>query len=1445
MQYYRASSRKDVADNINYHTENFSYSNNNFTGYPSNKGADSLDASFVYSAAIALENNNKYTHTFNNKQLEIKTELSNNNALKMESNYVYDNKNQLSSVEQKIFGVAIQNTIEFFEFDDKGDLAAYWDKQAGSKNDTEHKRSFTYDSRYALRLVETYKKDNVTIITDSNTLTMDGKSVSNNKFYTNNILTGQTDYTFDSYGNVLTKTSYASASKSIVTTFTYSGGVHLLSESRGGITLNYTYDIMGRRLTSKDGNHYQISYAYDGIGRVTQITNPDNSTVQNGCDDTALTMTSQNEIGLKIKTIYGKLGIVKQIQDVTQTSVILETNTYDAFLRLSSHTDARGLVTAYSYDYLDRVLTKTTGGAAYQEIYNYDDALTASSSRVTKTIQGETNAPSITTVTYTNLYGFVEKDGGVIDNVEQLTTFTYDYLGDQLASTTPDHITASFQYDGSNRLIKTTNPDGSVYQQAFDWIGRKTSSTDPKNAVSLFTYDDADRLTQEEIPFDESYYSVKNYFYDSNSNITSQRQSNNKPGASATKSRIDYQYNNRNYLIKVSNYDSNAIENYVTYTYDAVGNKLTMSAANETQTTSYLYDKRSRLIKYTDPMGGFETYIYDNNNNLLTKTDRMNTVVTNDYDALNRLYSITARKSNGSVADEYMMYQYYKTGAKKQEKNESLTTEFVYDSAGRVIQQTETTNAVTTPLLPNAAIIKTFGYDVRGNRISLGVSRNGITDFSETYEYDSMNRLMKVYDNDRLQATYSYDLNGNRQTLSCGGMFAALTSYNTTAYNLNKIRTYGSGIVTRYAYNSANLVTSLTNSRGNQVISSYQYTYKLDGNQDSKIDSFGVSTVYTYDDLGRLTNETETMPAGAANTTAFTVTSKSYTFDSANNRQSMIVNTEVTPQGGSPVIDDYTLSYNYNKRNQLLSETLLRSGNKDAVTSYLYDLNGNCTLKVSQTPINGNNNTVMTSSTYNTLAYNLNNKTEHSIKKWEIQSQSKYFYDVFNRMIEVERGSSSSAYRYKADGLRVSISVSQSGQVQTEFHVWDGSNIIALLDGAGGLLKRYIRGIGLIKNVIIANDAEEYFIFNAHGDVVQLTNADGVVIRYYYYSAFGVELKQDPNDTNVWRYCEEYWDIGSNAYYLRARYYDPASSRMLSEDNVRYVTRNMPNGQTIIEPLSLNLCTYCANNPVMYVDPTGHEWYHWAIAAGFVVAAGAALIITAGGATPAVIALASVANGMAAATTASTLAAGAFIGSSMAFAGTLMLADTSSVNAFKTSGNWGTVSVTAFGGAFGTAMGGFMSLMNRNPASSDDTMMLFRGDKLAPDKVFKNGFIPKGIDNDFDAYYAHLGGVQGNFISSSSDVEVAKLYAGTNGYIYVYTTSNYIDTNAFLRTYSQYPLDIEFTHCGAINASDIVGAFAVKNGEIVTDFIANLNYRGYSAPNLPSGWLPPLPPGRR
>ena len=115
----------------------------------------------------------------------------------------------------------------------------------------------------------------------------------------------------------------------------------------------------------------------------------------------------------------------------------------------------------------------------------------------------------------------------------------------------------------------------------------------------------------------------------------------------------------------------------------------------------------------------------------------------------------------------------------------------------------------------------------------------------------------------------------------------------------------------------------------------------------------------------------------------------------------------------------------------------------------------------------------------------------------------------------------------------------------------------------------YLRGVNLISKTA---DTTEYYLYNAHGDVVNLTNPTGTVTKTYDYDAFGNERNPDTADENPFRYCGEYWNVETGAYYLRARYYDPLLGRFTTEDPAL---------------AGLNWYTYCTNNPVGFVDPLG------------------------------------------------------------------------------------------------------------------------------------------------------------------------------------------------------------------------------------------------------------------
>lgn len=109
---------------------------------------------------------------------------------------------------------------------------------------------------------------------------------------------------------------------------------------------------------------------------------------------------------------------------------------------------------------------------------------------------------------------------------------------------------------------------------------------------------------------------------------------------------------------------------------------------------------------------------------------------------------------------------------------------------------------------------------------------------------------------------------------------------------------------------------------------------------------------------------------------------------------------------------------------------------------------------------------------------------------------------------------------------------------------------------------------------------KQYYVTDTHGNVVQLIDGSGEVIRTYDYDSFGNEVGPESGDENPFRYCGEYYDRETGEVYLRARYYQPETGRFL--------TRDTYTGEAE-EPLSLHLYTYCENDGVNGVDPSGHD----------------------------------------------------------------------------------------------------------------------------------------------------------------------------------------------------------------------------------------------------------------
>ena len=95
-----------------------------------------------------------------------------------------------------------------------------------------------------------------------------------------------------------------------------------------------------------------------------------------------------------------------------------------------------------------------------------------------------------------------------------------------------------------------------------------------------------------------------------------------------------------------------------------------------------------------------------------------------------------------------------------------------------------------------------------------------------------------------------------------------------------------------------------------------------------------------------------------------------------------------------------------------------------------------------------------------------------------------------------------------------------------------------------------------------------------------LTSLAETVTDTYQYDAFGNVIASTGTTANNYLFSGEPLDSAVGLYYLRARYYRPATGRFWTAD---------PFGGTTHDPLTLSKYVYTRNNPANRIDPTGRD----------------------------------------------------------------------------------------------------------------------------------------------------------------------------------------------------------------------------------------------------------------
>ena len=433
--------------------------------------------------------------------------------------------------------------------------------------------------------------------------------------------------------------------------------------------------------------------------------------------------------------------------------------------------------------------------------------------------------------------------------------------------------------------------------------------------------------------------------------------------------------------------------------------------------------------------------------------------------------------------------------------------------------------------------------------------------------YDEAGRLIYVISEGRVTA-YSYDENGNRSKV---------------VYPDGKTKE-------EYEYYKDNLLKKLTNTKADgTTMEEYSYSYDGAHNQLSKTEIINGkekgTTSYTYDRLNRLIEILEPIKETE---TAGRITS--YTYDAAGNRE-----TERTTTSNAAGTKTTLIAYKYNEQNRLMSTTEETGDGTKKTTTYTYDGNGNMTRKsMEQTrkidPLNAPKAS---------FGIYIEGQAEVATKNAKpiVSGVASYEYSVWNQLKKATTAEGTSTYKYNGEGYRTE----KTENGKTTISLYEADRVILETAENGKEIARNLYGTNLITRTVTENTTTQgssttqktsyNYLYNGHGDVTALLTQDGTIAASYYYDAFGTALEThyynasgaetDKAVNNPYRYAGYMFDSMTDLYYLNARYYDSKIARFMSEDTYT--------GE-VNDPLSLNLYTYCANNPVMYIDPTGHRY---------------------------------------------------------------------------------------------------------------------------------------------------------------------------------------------------------------------------------------------------------------
>lgn len=215
----------------------------------------------------------------------------------------------------------------------------------------------------------------------------------------------------------------------------------------------------------------------------------------------------------------------------------------------------------------------------------------------------------------------------------------------------------------------------------------------------------------------------------------------------------------------------------------------------------------------------------------------------------------------------------------------------------------------------------------------------------------------------------------------------------------------------------------------------------------------------------------------------------------------------------------------------------------------------------------------------NQLTVNDSTSYTHDNKGNQTAAGTKTFeYNFDNKLTKYIEPTATTEYKYDGIGNRLSQKV---GTVTTQFVndvSGDLTKVLVAKNTSTNTSNYFVQGLGsTLSEGGTANTARQYYIHDGTGNVRFVTDNTGAKLQYLSYDPYGNPLGS--NGTDVFQYKGEQADQGG-MYFMRARYYDPATGRFISKDPLPGKLNN---------PQSQNGYNYANNDPINSSDPSGES----------------------------------------------------------------------------------------------------------------------------------------------------------------------------------------------------------------------------------------------------------------